>query len=271
VTRQQNGIPGKKINTNSLGIRHDDSDDDSMDELSAEYSRAQKMHKENANGLLITDKLLTEHNNFRGSPSSSKERGARMPSSHFEESSDEESTKKKADIQRTDFSNPKKAKPKKVPGQHRYDVVSLFSESEKWLVGANTEKWCLEHDTVAGKLMLVGPDGQTSWTYPTSKIEKIEFENESSKMVVHKPRDMSMKSEINFCLELKDADQAYLFRENLKSKHATISMLRKPPYVFAPPSLCMKTDHTIIATIVEKSTSDNKSRKRRTQRGNGLP
>ena len=226
VTRQQGGKSEEPKLSTSIGSYEDPM---SLDEISSEHFEKELEEKQMAR------RLVDELEKSRLSSAKSTRRELRNRPSQEDNSSEEDILAKKADIKHTDFGNSKKVKRKKVPGEVWYDVVQIFSATNRWLVGSSKVSWSLLHDSNSGKLIAHDGDGTVMVGFLTKSIEKIEICGQggtSGKMVIHKSRNMNAGDSTQIFLELKNADQSIPLAERIKASDKVLGLLPKTEWVF---------------------------------------
>ncbi|XMA09848.1 hypothetical protein WAI453_002639 [Rhynchosporium graminicola] len=168
----------------------------------------------------VTQKLPKHNRVVKGAFSKT-----RVPSFELEDSS-EDDLSKKADIQPTKYG------PTKANNQRKHDIESfqvhqVLSETMKWLLPAALSQWALEINKSMGTLSVIDASEQLVFQFPTKDVEKFEFANGNSLVVLHKSRAVNSVRDTKIFIEMHSYDDFQQLFQSLKSLHPTISRLPK--------------------------------------------
>jgi hypothetical protein len=199
--------------------------DASLDELTSEdFNRR------------TADVLLAKQKTAKVAAVKSKETGSRSHSISLDDFSDDDLANKSADIEPTIFASKRRQQAKKSSMQ-TYKIFQVFSETSKWLVNAAKNPWSLIHDTKAGTLTVLDDFDQRELDFSANSIGHIELNDESSKMIIHKSRDMNAGGSTLIYLQFSSPDQSMSLAEHLKSIYRTIGLNNTSRSVL--PRLCV--------------------------------
>lgn len=214
---QPNGISRTK-NLSSKASNSLIDPDASLDELNFEDP---SQHRATADMLLKRQKTANAAS-FKGAG-----RNKRNQSVDVDYSSDDALANDRSNMVPTTFVSTKKGKGNNAPRDERYDADLIFSEVDSWLVDEKHGSWSLIHNPVFKTLDLIGDGNMSVWTFPTAKIERIEYNSESKLIVIHKARDLTTGKGIHLYIKLPDREQSNDLTENLKASQPTIQLLKK--------------------------------------------
>lgn len=178
-----------------------DDDDNTLDPLSiAEHKLEDSEHRKQAKNLLKS----TKH---KSSATDSKINGSSGPAIPVDLSDDDELGHNEADIKETKFGPKDNAKNKRLPGEHDFDVIQIFSDITKWKTSKRKNLWLLR---LSGRFLTFYDEKQEpvpGLKFSTDKFNRILWSEDSSKLILHKTRDNDPSTAVSFYLELRSPEQ----------------------------------------------------------------
>lgn len=191
--------------------------DVSLDELTSDSPNQQ-----------VASALLAKHKNSKLGVSKPKGSLDRKQSDSVDLVSDDDLALENANIPKTNFVSSKTAQDKTDSKNEVYTAILAFSETDPWLVNENEGPWSLVHNAKSKSMKLSNRSRSFIWELLTKKVEKIEYNDDSPILVIHKARDHTTGSGTHVYLKLVDSDQSNDLRESLKTSQPTIQPLKKP-------------------------------------------
>jgi hypothetical protein len=166
-------------------------------------------------------------------------------------------------IKTTTFTS-KTPKDLKTKPDDKYEVLQVFSEGFKWLLGGTGQKWSVLQNFYTRTLMFLNHEGVPvpELCLVPNSISKIECNDESSKMILHKSIDQTAHQQHQIMVELRSPHEASLFRKHAENYSNVIKILCKDALVtFTDGITC--TDLTTVNTWTRYLTIIQKRSTRR--------
>ncbi|RDL36391.1 uncharacterized protein BP5553_05743 [Venustampulla echinocandica] len=172
-----------------------------------------------------------------------------------DESSEDDYTNSTADIKPTKFN---KAKQTQKPNETKYALQQIFSKTHKWLTECAVGPWILnykkdiDHNSLRDDvLQIIDRDEGHQFDIRASTINKIEFDNNSGKMVLHRSKDLKNRDGHQVFLELSDAGDSLKLRSLLEKRRSDISYINKTTSL----GYLEKTFERIKSTLLEPKSA----------------
>lgn len=107
-------------------------------------------------------------------------------------------------------------------GERVFTVTKAFCETRKWLFENSDVHWTLRYHGTNKTLILQNINQDTVWNLRTDKLNKIDHNPDSPKLIFHKSADATDSIGMHVHLELRNVAQSEALRGFLKSAHSTI-------------------------------------------------
>jgi hypothetical protein len=200
-------------------------EDKSFDELSVEHlDQTSRTHRQ------IADELLAAVRRPKKLSAALRGNNSRQTSINLDDSSDEEPRNKKADMHHTDFGSSKKVKQSKPRGEGRFDVLQVYSPSQKWLVSGQKVTWSL-HENCKDSLFSFFDDqgiAVPGLELNPKAISKLIRANNYPKIIIHKSVDLTANRSPWICVEFSERDEAATLVERIKKFYPEVGVVPKP-------------------------------------------
>ncbi|PVH76573.1 hypothetical protein DL98DRAFT_657386 [Cadophora sp. DSE1049] len=162
----------------------------------------------------------------RSQPTKPGDREGQGPAIDAGDSSEDEISNKQVDIIPGRY-GPSKTNSRKPQGEDVYVVHQVFSESKKWLLEEQLQRWMMVHDISAGLLSFFDRSNELVFQFSTKELERIELASGYKKMVLHKSRTQAAAGSTHIYVEVGSSDECEQLFENLKRHDSVIGKIPK--------------------------------------------
>lgn len=183
----------------------------SIDELSTEFHIGN-----NANGSLKNPGRRSANRALHGESRPKASNAEKRRRSHTESSSDNE-RESLATIRPSKLMSTNRDSVKSSASEFRLRVVKAFSELDIWLFENKDGWYTLTFADNTKELTLYNDDGKQIWTILATQVNKVDYNEDSPKVVLNKSRGQGPTAATRLHLELEDPSKVQYLRERIAS------------------------------------------------------